>query len=257
MNYVEYHSKDQIGYITMNRPEKRNALSEEMVEQLRNAFTKAETDPSVKIVILKGNGEAFCSGADLKSLQDMQAFSYDQNHEDSTNLKELFLQIYTLKKVVIASIHGHAVAGGCGLASICDFSFALPNVKFGFPEVKRGFVPAIVMVFLIRKIGEGKARKILLDGGMFSAKEALEMGLINGVFVEDELDEKVGFFAQKLMDENSASSMRVTKEMIATVQSLTLDSALSYAALMNAKARSSDDCKKGIAAFLNKERVVW
>ena len=158
MDYVEYAPKDRIGYITMNRPDKRNALSETMVRQLREMFSRAEKDPFVKVIVLQARGEGFCSGADLRYLQELQGYTYEQNLADSTHLKDLFYQIYTLKKVVIASIQGHAVAGGCGLASVCDFSFAVPGAQFGYTEVKRGFVAAIVMVFLIRNIGEGRAR---------------------------------------------------------------------------------------------------
>lgn len=257
MDYVEYSPKDRIGYITMNRPEKRNALSEEMVLQLREALTHAEKDPFVKIIVLQARGDGFCSGADLRYMQQLQGYTFDQNLSDSNHLKDLFYQIYTMKKVVIASVQGHAVAGGCGLATICDFAFAVPGAMFGYPEVKRGFVPAIVMVFLIRKIGEGRARQLLLQGDLFSADEAVSYGLINDVVSAAELDDRVYTFAQKLISENSENSLMITKQMIAQVQSVTLEHGLTFAAEMNAKARSSEDCKKGIAAFLAKENMIW
>jgi methylglutaconyl-CoA hydratase len=257
MKYIQYAVQDRIGVITMNRPEKRNALSHEMVTDLKAAFSKAEQDETVKVIVLKANGEAFCAGADLEYLRQMQGFSYEQNYSDSTHLKELFLQIYTLKKIVVAQIQGHALAGGCGLATVCDFSFAVPEANFGYTEVRIGFIPAIVMVFLIRKIGEAKARALLLSGSLASADEAHHMGLINEVISEENLASEVNTFATQLVVQNSAYSMSVTKQMIARVQSLPLEDALTFAAEMNAKARSSDDCKRGISAFLNKDKISW
>ncbi len=154
MPLIETSVKDRIGYIVLNRPDKRNALSPEMVSELKLAFKKAEDNAAVKVIVLKANGESFCAGADLAYLQDLQKFSYEENLADSRHLKELFLQIYTLRKVVIAQVQGSAMAGGCGLATVCDFVYAVPESKFGYTEVKIGFIPAIVMVFLLRKIGE-------------------------------------------------------------------------------------------------------
>lgn len=254
---IEYTVADRIGYITLNRPDKRNALSFDLVKELREAFARAEEDTDVKVVVLRANGEAFCSGADLAYLQNLQKFSHVENLADSNHLKELFLQIYTLKKVVIAQVQGHALAGGCGLATVCDFSFSVPEAKFGYTEVKIGFIPAIVMVFLIRKIGEGKARQLLLSGDVIKADEALSFGLINKVVSRERLQDEVTTFAQTLITSNSANSMMLTKRMIADVQSMSLDEALSFAALSNAQARASEECKKGISSFLKKEKLSW
>jgi methylglutaconyl-CoA hydratase len=165
--------------------------------------------------------------------------------------------IYTSPKVIIAQIQGHAIAGGCGLATVCDFSFSIKAAKFGYTEVKIGFIPAIVKVFLIRKIGEGKAKQLLLDGDLISAVEAKDLGLINWVVEENELEDQVFAYAQKLIKQNSGQSMALTKEMIAKVQERNLDDGLEYAASMNAKARGTSDCQKGITAFLNKESIEW
>jgi methylglutaconyl-CoA hydratase len=257
MTYIEYSVANRICFITLNRPEKRNALSSELVAELKDAFSKAEADINVKVVILKANGESFCSGADLGYLQKLQNFSYEDNLADSNHLKDLFLKIYALKKVVIGQVQGHALAGGCGLASICDFTFAVPEAKFGYTEVKIGFIPAIVMVFLLRKIGEMRAKKLLLSGDLISATEALELGLINKVVPLSSLSDETLQFATQLVQTNSGSAMMMTKQMIAEVQSLSLSDALSHATKMNAIARESDDCKKGIASFLNKEKISW
>ena len=257
MTYIEYEVNDRIGYITLNRPEKRNALNFDVVTELKEAFTLAEADEGVTIIILRAKGQTFCAGADLEYLQQLQQFSFEQNLADSMHLKELFQQIYLLKKVVIAQVQGHALAGGCGLATVCDFVFSAPEAKFGYTEVRIGFIPAIVMVFLLRKIGEGSAKQLLLSGSWVTAPEAKAMGLINGIVSKERLADEVRIYASQLIECNSGYSMSLTKQMIAKSQSLTLDEALDFAAEMNAKARGSEDCKKGIEAFLNGKKQRW
>jgi methylglutaconyl-CoA hydratase len=154
-------------------------------------------------------------------------------------------------------VAGAALAGGCGLASICDFSFATPDSKFAYTEVRIGFVPAIVMVFLIRKIGEMNARRLMLTGEMIDAQKAVEFGLINAVIDHEVLQEEVFLFASRLCKQASSQSLALTKQMIAEVQNLSLHGALEYAAQMNMKARASEDCRRGINAFLNKEKISW
>lgn len=257
MNHIEFIVDNRIGFITLNRPEKRNALSYELIAELKEAFARAEADERAKVIVLKANGEAFCSGADLAYLQKLQGFSFEENIADSNHLKELFHQIYTLKKVVIAQVNGHALAGGCGLATVCDFSFAVPEAKFGYTEVKIGFIPAIVMVFLLRKVGEAKAKQLLLSGELISADEAYRLGLINRVVSSEKLTDEVLSFAQGLIASNSSHAMMLTKQMIAEVQGKNLDEALVFASQMNAKARASADCIRGVSAFLNKEKIIW
>jgi methylglutaconyl-CoA hydratase len=257
MNYATYSVSNRIGYITLNRPDKRNALSYELVSELKDYFTRAQADDNVKVVVLKANGEAFCAGADLGYLQQLQKFTHEENLKDSNHLKELFLKIYTLNKVVIAQVQGHALAGGCGLATVCDFVIAAPEAKFGYTEVKIGFIPAIVMIFLLRRIGEAKAKQLLLSGDLVPAQDAMLLGLINRVVAKQDLEAEVNRLAAQLVESNSTSSMAMTKQMIAQVQSMNLDEALTFASEMNAKARSTADCQKGISAFLNKEKITW
>lgn len=257
MNLVDYTLKDRIAFITLNRPEKRNALNHDLVAQLKQAFDQAAADANAKVIVLKANGEAFCAGADLEYLQQLQKFSFEENLQDSNHLKELFLKIYTHPKIVIAQVQGHALAGGCGLATVCDFVVSVPAAKFGYTEVKIGFIPAIVTVFLLRKLGEAKAKEMLLSGDLFSAEQVLAMGLINHVVENDKLEQHVLQLAKKLTDGNSAESMKLTKQMIAVVPSKSVEDALNYAAEMNAHARGTADCKRGIAAFLNKEKLSW
>ncbi len=255
--YIKYQTKERITYITLNRPEKRNAFNELLVEELKHAFTKAENDADTKIVILNAAGKVFSAGADLSYLQSLQENTYEKNLKDSQNLKDLYLQIYTFKKVVIAQVEGHAIAGGCGLASVCDFTFAVPGIKFGYTEVKIGFVPAIVMVFLLKKIGELKTKELLLTGKLISSEEAKSIGLINTIYSKKTIEDEVYNFAQKLCKETSGQSLEITKKMIADIQEMNYTKAFDFAAEMNAKARGTDDCKKGIASFLNKKTINW
>ncbi|MBC7448091.1 MAG: enoyl-CoA hydratase/isomerase family protein [Hymenobacteraceae bacterium] len=257
LRFLTYEVRERVAYITLDRAEKRNALNYDVVAELKQAFEAAEIDDNCKVIVLRANGRAFSAGADLESIQAMQDYEYDENLADSTHLMQLFLQIYTLKKVVIAQIQGHAIAGGCGLATVCDFAFAVPEAKFGYTEVKIGFLPAIVSVFLLRKVGEGRTKQLLLTGDLVSADEAQRLGLINYVVSADELAAQVEAFALRLCVENSANSLEVTKDLIARVQELPLEAALRYAAQQNATARSSEDCRRGVGAFLSKEPLAW
>ena len=254
---VVYEVANRIANIRLDRAEKRNAFNAELVETLKACFTKAAEDDNVKIIRLCANGKAFSAGADLGYIQSMQDFTYEENLADSSSLAALYHQIYTHPKVVIAQIEGHAIAGGCGLATICDFAFAVPHAQFGYTETRIGFVPAIVMIFLLRKIGEGKAKDLLLTGRLISAQEALEYGLINKVLPAEEINAYVENFMQELCQQTSIDSLRLTKQMIARVQELPLQAALKDAAQTNAQARMTPDCKAGISAFLNKEKLTW
>ncbi len=255
--FIRTEVKGRIGYITLNRPEKRNALNYEFVSELKKAFTAFGTTDEVKIIVLKANGNVFSAGADLSYLQQLQTNSYEENLEDSGHLKDLFYQIYTHDKIIIAQIEGHAIAGGCGLATVCDFCFSTEEALFGYTEVKIGFIPAIVLVFLIRKIGEAKAKELLLTGKLIKSSEALKVNLINEIVDKKIIGDFVKNFADNLCKEASGESLKLTKTMIGQVQEKTLEQALSYAAEMNAQARSTIDCKKGIHSFLAKEKLVW
>ncbi|HYG39818.1 MAG TPA: enoyl-CoA hydratase-related protein [Cytophagales bacterium] len=255
--YLKYETQNRIGFITLNRPEKRNALNADLVEELSLAFKKAETDDLVKVVVLKAEGKAFCAGADLEYLQQLSQNSYKENLEDSTNLKNLFYQIYTFKKIVVAQIKGHAIAGGAGLVTVVDFAFSVPEANFGFTEVKLGFIPALVLVFLIRKIGEGKAKELLLSGNLISAETAKSVGLISKVVAPEEIEEAVLKFATESVNHTSSLSVSLTKELVIKSQNSSIEDALNLACESNAKMRETEDFKKGVKAFLNKETPSW
>jgi methylglutaconyl-CoA hydratase len=257
LQYIDYVCTDRVGYVTLNRPEKRNALNEQVVTELKEALDYAENDEQCKVIVLQAAGPVFCAGGDMEYMQQLSQLSFQKNLEDSTHLMQLFYQIYTLKKVVIAKVQGHAIAGGCGLATVCDFTYAVPSARFGYTEVKIGFLPAIEKIFLLRKIGEAKAKELLLTGDLISAERAREIGLVTEVVPEENINARVDEMAQRLCTQNSAQSMETIKEMIAHVQELPLKDALEYGAERNALSRTTHDCQRGFQAFLDKQDIVW
>lgn len=257
MELLEYLVSERAANITINRPEKRNALNPELVELLHKAFETALNDDEVKIIILKANGEVFSAGADLEYLQQLQNNSDDENLKDTIALKELFLTIYKSPKIVLAQVEGHAIAGGCGLASVCDIIFSVPDAKFGYTEVGIGFIPALVACFLIRKLGEGRTKELLLSGNLIDAKTAAAYGLINFVVPQDAISDKVNGYAQRLIRSTSGQSVALSKQLLYDVQDLSLEDSLSMAVRLNVQTRSSTDCRRGITAFLNKEKLEW
>jgi methylglutaconyl-CoA hydratase len=255
--FVRFEVSDRVAWITIDRPDKRNALNAKVVSELLMAFQAAEEATDVKVCVLRANGKAFCAGADLDYLKQLQAFDFDQNLQDSNHLKSLFEWIYKMGKPVIAMVQGHAIAGGAGLATVCDFAFSVPEAQFGYTEVRIGFIPAIVSIFLIRKIGETRAKELLLSGDIIDAATAERYNMITKVVAADAIEAHVKAFAARLCSQNSGQSMAITKKMIGDVQHFPVTEALNFAARMNARARGSEDCKRGIAAFLNKEEIVW
>lgn len=254
---VLYSVSDRIATISLNRPDKRNAFNPELVAELTAALLEASDDEEVKVIILKANGSVFSAGADLAYLQQLQHNSHEENVADSENLKTLFTTIYYLPKVVIAQVEGHAIAGGCGLATVCDITFAVPEASFGYTEVKLGFVPAIVSCFLMRKTSETIAKKILLTGDLFSAEEALAYNLITFVTNKQDISRKVLEFAASLCNNASGNSLMVTKQLIGQTTNPGLEKSLELAVQINARVRDSEDFKKGIAAFISKEKINW
>lgn len=250
MDCILVEQRDAVAAVTLNRPDKRNALSPALVQELYTAFTALGADDSVRVVVLQGNGKAFCAGADLAYLQQLSEFSVLENMADSQLLQEMLHTIYTCPKPVIAKVHGPAIAGGCGLATVCDFVVAArQKALLGYSEVKIGFIPAIVMVYLLRKIGDTQARRLLLSADNISAEEAHRIGLVTHVVDDDILDDTVQTLASTVAA-NSASALMLTKEMLNSLHGMSLEAGLRYATSMNALARQTDDCKQGIARFL-------
>ena len=257
MKFVTYQSVDSRAEIIISREEKRNALSQEVVGELIKAFHMAIDDKNIRTIVLTGAGNVFSAGADLQALQYLRHATPMENLTDSEDLAVLFELIYRCPKPVIAKVNGHAIAGGCGLASVCDFSIVSDSAKLGFTEVRIGFVPAIVMVFVLRKIGEVAARNLFLRGHLISAQEAFNEGLISRVVPQAELDKAVNELAGELALQTSASALALTKKLMADIQGVGLTEALGFAVSMNAFARGTADCQAGIDAFLNKKPMPW
>ncbi|MEJ7693606.1 enoyl-CoA hydratase/isomerase family protein [Daejeonella sp.] len=254
---TQYTTQNRVAYITINRPGKRNALNPELVESLTSLFLRAGHDEEVKVVVLKADGEVFSAGADLEYLQKLQNNSSQDDLEDTVAIKELLWSIYTLPKLVVAQVEGHAIAGGCGLAAVCDVVYAVPEAKFGYTEVRIGFVPALVACFLVRKLGEGRTKELLLSGDLIDAATASAYGLINFVAEKGEIANSVKNYAERMAVSVSGQSVALTKLLIHKAQNISLEDSLEEAIKLNVQTRSSEDCKKGIASFLNKEKLGW
>jgi len=242
--------------ITLNRPRVRNALSPELVTHFHTALDQVQERDDVAALIITGAGTAFCGGADLKVLREIAAQSVEQARQDSQNLMNFFRRIYEFPKPVIAAVNGSAMAGGCGLASVCDIVLAAEDAVFGYPEVRVGFVPALVAVFLVRICGEKKARELLLTGRVFSAQEAHEMGLVNHVVAKESLLEKAQDLAREISP-NSPTAVRLTKELMKDLPGLSLEKGLIAALQLNTLIRTTEDFKEGVSSFLEKRRAQW
>lgn len=245
-----YEVQGAVARITMNRPEKRNALNDELVAALKSALRCADDDPEIRVVILSGAGIDFCAGADLSALQKIAAASVAENLDDARSLMELFVMLRDVRVPVIAVVRGRALAGGCGLALGCDLVIAETDARFGFPEVKIGFVPAMVMTILRRNVSEKKAFELISLGGEISASEAASFGLINRVASEN-LESEASRIAAKLA-RLSPSAIALSKQLLYKIDNLPFVESLESGVDINVTARMTEDCKKGIAEFLNK-----
>ncbi|MGH9326513.1 MAG: enoyl-CoA hydratase/isomerase family protein [Terriglobia bacterium] len=243
--------------LTLNRPEKRNALSSEMMVELHAALDEAESGPE-RVLILTGAGKAFCAGMDLGGLREMASVSAtsEASHEGARAIAALFRRLYAYPKPLIAAVNGHAVAGGCGIAMLCDFTLAAPEARLGFTEVRVGFMPAFIAVFLTRQIGEKRARDLLLSGRLLGAEEGKELGLINEVIPVGKLFERAREIARALCDV-SPTSLRFTKRLIRDLAQPQLDRDLELAIEASAEIRSTADFREGLSAFLAKRPARW
>jgi methylglutaconyl-CoA hydratase len=254
-NTIQLDHDGGVATITLNRPDKRNAISFELINDLLRALDEVAKSPAV-VLILTGAGKAFCSGMDLENLKALLGRSPEQNLKDSQTMVRLFRTLYEFPKVTIAAVNGPAIAGGTGLALLCDFTLAVPEAKFGYTEVRLGFVPAIVSTFLLRQVGEKQARDLLLTGRLFTGDEALRMGLINEVVAPEKLIARARELAALLL-ENSPLSLQLTKRLLNDHARTALDAHIEAAVRENAAVRSSADFREGITSFLEKRKPVW
>jgi methylglutaconyl-CoA hydratase len=257
---MSYHTvqlayEGRVAAITLNRPEKRNAISFELIDDLLRALDDVSKSDAI-VLILTGAGKAFCSGMDLENLKALLGRTTEQNLQDSETMVRLFRSLYEFPKVTIAAVNGAAIAGGTGLALLCDFTLAVPEAKFGYTEVRIGFVPAIVSTFLLRQVGEKHARDLLLTGRIIESEEAARMGLINEIVPPENLLTRARELAALLI-ENSASSLRATKQLLTDHARMELDAQIDKAVRENAAIRTTADFREGITSFLEKRKPVW
>ena len=248
-------SKGPATAITLNRPENRNAISAEMIDELLAAFAEAEAAPA-RVVTITGSGNSFCSGMDLGALRSLAGQPFEQNMEDSRRLAQLLLRIYSFPKPVIAAVNGPALAGGCGIATLTDFTLAVPEAKFGYTEVRIGFIPAVVSVFLRRQIGEKRTRDLLLSGRIINAEEAYRMGLVTEVVPVGELVARTQELISVLLAASPASLAR-TKRLLLGYDEAALKIELDAAIRENADIRATPDFREGLSAFLEKREPKW
>lgn len=249
---VLYKVDGAIAHITLNRPEKRNALNEALVAGLKDSLTRANSDEAVRAVVISGAGNDFCSGADLAALQKIAAASVEENLADANSLRELFLLIRQVQVPVLAAVRGRALAGGCGLATACDIVLAAQSARFGYPEVKIGFVPAMVMAILRRNVSEKTAFELVTLGAEISAADGERFGIVNKVFADDDFATEVENYACRFA-KVSRSAVSLAKSLLYQIDGLSFPDALQTGVDVNVVARMTDDCKEGVAGFLKKD----
>jgi methylglutaconyl-CoA hydratase len=252
---LQVQEAEDVVVVTMDRPERRNALGPELIDDLLRVMDEVGKR-TAGVMVLTGTGTAFCAGLDLGYLQSLNTKSQAEHREDSARIARLFRTLYDLPLPTIAAVNGAAIAGGTGLATICDFTLAVPGAKFGYTEARIGFIPAVVSSFLVLQMGEKQARDLLLTGRLIMAQEAQEMGLVNEVVDSAKLMSRTMELAQSLL-QNSPESLRATKKLLSSQTKERLDRELQLAADWNAAARSTKDFYEGVAAFLEKRSPVW
>ena len=251
---IESNNKN-VYSIILNRPQKKNALNSTLISELTKAFNQLNIMDECRVIVLLSNSDCFCSGADLDDLKALQEKDKKTNIADSEKLMNLYKSILYNTKLTIAKVNGPAIAGGCGLATACDIIFANENAKFGYSEVKIGFVPALVSVFLSIKISESMAKELFLTGRIFDSKYAKKIGLINYLYENDIIDNEIDLFCDNFIRKSSPQSVSTTKQLL--LKYTEIEKKFDIAKEINAKSRKSKDCIKGINTFLKKEKINW
>lgn len=252
MQRILYNVADQIATITLNRPEKRNALDDLTISELEDSFAQADRDDNVRVIVLTGAGSDFCAGADLSQLEKIAAnASREENHADAMKLGNLLIQMRRMNKPIVAVVRGNALAGGAGLATACDMIIADENAVFGYPEVKLGFVPAMVMALLIRTLGEKQAFELAAFGNTITAHQAAQIGLVNRVIPTNSFERDVAQTTTELA-RRSSSAIQLIKRLIYGIDGLSFEAAIELGADINVEARATPDCQAGVRAFLKK-----
>jgi methylglutaconyl-CoA hydratase len=248
---IAYTIDGPVAHLTLNRPEKRNALDSQMVSEIRRALAASAENSEVRVVLLSGAGKDFCSGADLAALHQIAGATVMENVADARQLADVFLDMRRHPRPIVAAVRGRALAGGCGIATAADIILATESAQFGYPEVKIGFVPAMVMAIVRRSVSEKRAFELLTSGEPFPARTALEIGMINRIFPDASFDGEVESYAAQLAT-RSASALSLTKSLLYQIDAMAFETALSAGVNINALARQTEDCRRGIEKFLKR-----
>lgn len=252
---LQFETAGEVATVTLNRPEKRNAISAKMIEELLTALNEIESG-AARVGIITGAGKAFCAGMDLDGLRAIASQTPEENVEDSRRMAKMFYRIFSFPKPLIAAVNGAAIAGGCGIATLCDFTLAVPEAKFGYTEVKIGFIPALVSVFLRRQVGDKVTRDLLLSGRLIEAEDAQRLGLVSQIVEPESLMEQARSLALDIIAA-SPTSIRRTKRLLLRSGEAQLQTEIENAIHENADIRSTEDFKEGLASFLEKRAPKW
>jgi methylglutaconyl-CoA hydratase len=253
---VRVETAGKIGRVTFCRPEVHNAFNDQVIDEMTFAFKRLKTDPDVRVVILSGDGKSFCAGADLNWMRRVKDSAFEDNLDEARRLADLFWDIYSFPKPVIGRINGAAIGGGTGFVAVTDIAVAAQSAVFSFSEVKIGVVPACISPYVIKRVGEGKAREFFLTGERLTADRALDAGLVNRAVPDEMLDATVNGLIESLIS-SGPEAIRVCKELLQTVPSLTVDDFKEYTARVIAELRQSPEGQEGMDAFLNKRKPKW
>ena len=258
MNYktIKYEKENQIGRVIFNRPEIHNAFNATLIDEMSDLFTVLAKDESLRVIVLTGEGKSFCAGADLNWMRSVVNQSFEENLNESNRLANLFYQIYTFKRPIIGRINGAAIGGGTGFVAVCDIAIAAESAKFSFSEVKIGVVPACIGPYVIKKMGEGKARELFITGERMKAKRAFEVGLVNKYVEDDKLDDEINTLIESILS-SGPEAVAMAKKLVSEVPSMTPEQFKPFTAEMIAGLRISDEGQEGMDAFLNKRKPKW
>jgi len=246
-----YAVADGIATLTLNRPEKRNALNGELVEALKGALDRAAEDDAVRVIVVAAAGKDFCSGADLAELERISTMGAEENLQDAQSLGALFTKMRFCTKPIVALVHGRALAGGCGLATACDLVLAHEDAQFGYPEIHLGFVPALVMTILRRRMGEGRAFELVAQGDRFGAEEGARLGLVNRVLAADGFQAEASSYIESLA-KKPTSALALTKSLLYELDGLDFEAGIARGAEVNVEARMTEECREGVRRFLDR-----
>ncbi|NOY88766.1 MAG: enoyl-CoA hydratase/isomerase family protein [FCB group bacterium] len=253
---IIYEKSNQVANIIFNRPEIHNAFNSTVIREMLHLFEELKKDDDLRLVLLTGKGKSFCAGADLNWMRAVVKQSFENNLKESLELAELFHQMYTFKRPIIGKINGAAIGGGTGFVALCDIAIAARSAKFSFSEVKIGLVPACIGPYVIKKMGEGKARELFITGERMTAQRALEMGLVNKVVDDDKLDTEVNTLIESVLS-SGPEAVAMAKKLVSEVPAMTADEFKPFTAEMIARLRVSDEGQEGMDAFLNKRQPNW